>query len=295
MPLLNVGSLNLDLVYRLPSIVAPGQTLPSHDRQLFCGGKGANQSIAAARAGATVLHAGNLGHDGQPLLNALHTEAIDTTLITTHPDAPSGHAIIQVDDAGENAILLFPGTNHRLTPDQITAALDTLDPDTPDHFVLTQNETNRVDELLAAAHDRRLRTAFNPAPMTPDVQHFPLEGVALLIVNETEALALADTPDPERALDRLHARTGGAVVLTLGSQGSLYRDANHPKLHTPAQPVTPVDTTAAGDTFIGFLLARFLAGDPPLHALHTATTAAALAVTRPGAIPSIPRLDELPA
>ncbi len=291
MTVLNYGSLNIDHVYRVPHFVRPGETLTSQDYRRFAGGKGLNQSIALARAGAPVHHAGKIGPEGTWLRDTLTQEGVDTRFVQ-ETEVPTGHAIIQVVPEGENAIVIYGGANRAITPEDARRVLAHFG---PGDWLLLQNEISALAEILALAGERGLHVALNPAPMTPQVVEYPLEHVRLFIVNETEGTALTGEQEPEAILTAMRRRyPHAATVLTLGGQGSLYED-DQGRIHTPAVPVQAVDTTAAGDTFTGYLLAGLLEGLPPARALELAARAAALCVTRPGAAPSIPHRAEVDA
>jgi len=291
MSILVFGSLNIDHVYQVEHLVRPGETLPSTEYRRFQGGKGANQSVALARAGADVFHAGRIGPDGLWLRDAIAAEGVDVTHVGLD-DQPTGHAIIQVDSAGENAILLYGGANLTVTSDDAHYVLS--------HFgegdwLLLQNEISSLPAILLEASERGLSVAFNPAPMTPEVLSYPLEGVSLFVVNQTEGAALAGTENasPETVVGALQARfSNAAILLTLGGDGSLYARGGE-CIQTPAVAVDAVDTTAAGDTFIGYFLAELLAGESVRKSLALASRAAALCVARPGAADSIPRRSEI--
>lgn len=291
MKVLNVGSLNVDHVYRVPHIVRPGETLAGTEYCRFAGGKGANQSVALARAGAEVFHVGQVGPESVWLRERLADEGVNVDQVRV-ADGPGGHAIIQVDPGGQNSIVLFGGANQRIGDEHLTTALTAAQ---PGDILLVQNETNGTAGAIAAAHRAGLRVCFNPAPMSEDVLAFPLDCVDLFVLNEHEAEGLSGESDPERALDALaEGHPQAAVCLTLGARGARYRDAEV-DMHCAARTVKAVDTTAAGDTFIGFLLAGLVRGVSPADALQTACAAAALSVTRAGAMDSIPRRAELDA
>ncbi|MCK5805417.1 MAG: ribokinase [Lentisphaeria bacterium] len=289
MKVLNFGSLNVDHVYGVEHIVRPGETLATSSYNRFPGGKGANQSVALARAGAEVLHAGMVGSDSVWLRERLLSEGVGVEQVLVS-DGPGGHAVIQVDRHGQNSIFLFGGANLAITEEHIASALDAC---VPGDFLLLQNEINVTEELIRAGVDAGLRVCFNPAPMTPDVCSFVLDGLALLIVNEHEGAALSGEGEPDGILEALRARyPDTAVCLTLGARGARYRDGEI-DLQCPAYPGDPVDTTAAGDCFIGFLLAGLAADEPVENALKRASQAAALSVTRPGAMDAMPTLGEI--
>lgn len=288
MKILNFGSANIDHVYRTDRFVLPGETKQCAAYSRNSGGKGLNQSVALAKAGAEVYHAGLLGGEGEFLRGILEENGVDCRFLKT-VDAPSGHAIIEVEGSGQNRIMLFPGTNRMLTEAYADSVLS--------HFgegdvLLLQNETNLVPYLMRRAAERGMRIAFNAAPMDAAVPTYPLALVSWLLVNETEGEALTGEQRPEKIAEVAAARwQGAALVLTLGTDGCLYRDAEQ-TLRLPALRVKAVDTTAAGDTFTGFFLAAAAGGAPPARALQLAAAAAAIAVTRPGAAVSVPTLDE---
>lgn len=289
MTILNFGSVNIDHVYRVDHLVRPGETIASRDYQQFSGGKGFNQSIALARAGADVSHAGRIGADGVWLRAQLAADGADVGFLAV-VDGPSGHALIQVDAEGENAIILFGGANRTFTGEDARAILDNCG---AEDWLLLQNEISAMPEILQLAGERGLRVVFNPAPMGPEVLDYPLDTVSIFVVNETEGEAFTGEDEPDAILGGMRARFPAAtVVLTLGGDGSLYDDGKQ-RVRVPAQKVEAVDTTAAGDTFIGYFLAGLAAGDDPKVALEMATCAAAICVTRPGAAPSIPRREEV--
>jgi len=291
MAILNLGSLNIDRVFRVPRIVVPGETIASHSLQIFAGGKGANQSVALARAGAEVIHFGKIGHDGQWLLDKLGQCGVDTSVILLG-DSPSGQALIQVDDAGQNAIVVSGGANEEITSDDVDRALDACPQAT---WLLVQNETSAVGHAIASAKQRGLRVALNPAPMNDRVREYPLELVDLLCVNQTEAAALSGRVDVEEMLASLAAAWPQCeIVVTLGAEGAICCGPQG-KVRSFARRVTPIDTTAAGDAFLGYYLASRSREVSVAESLEIACRAAALCVTRPGALDSIPTRNEVAA
>ncbi|APE32273.1 ribokinase [Halomonas aestuarii] len=288
----NFGSINLDHFYRVSHLVRPGETLASRDYRVGLGGKGANQSLAMARAGGRVSHWGRLHHQdawARELLGQAGVEVAGVTLV----DAPSGHAIIQVDDHGENAIILFPGANHGFDEADLEARLAAT---RPGDWLLAQNETNALPQVLEQAAERGLHVAFNPAPMGAEVMSLPLERCALLFVNRGEAAWLAGVDEaaaPEALLEGLARRLPETdTVLTLGGEGAWFQGGGQ-RHFQPALSVTPRDTTAAGDTFIGYYLAALQEGQGVTDCLTLAATAAALGVQVEGAAESIPPRDEV--
>lgn len=277
MKVLNFGSLNIDLVYRVRDFVRPGETIAARSFSRFAGGKGLNQSLALARAGARVLHAGMVGADGGFLLELLRENGVDCSLVAVDDDTPTGHAVIQVADSGENSIVLYSGANHRITDALIDRAMEAAE---PGDILLLQNEISCITTIMLRAEERGLRIFFNPAPMTKSVGAYPIEFVDTLIVNETEWEALAGMFSPFKV----------NVLQTLGARGAVYNR----KIIVPAERVeNVVDTTAAGDTFIGYFIAGLLEGRDVESAMKTATRASAWCIQRAGAAPSIPRRSDL--
>jgi ribokinase len=291
MHVLNIGSINIDHVYRVKHFVRPGETLGSSHYHTFAGGKGFNQSVALARAGAHTFHAGKVGKHAEWLLEHLVMEGVDTKFVR-RGDTATGHAVIQVVPSGENAIVLYGGANQCITVEDVEPAISSC---APGDYLLIQNETSAVAEAIQMAHDKGLRIVHNPAPMAQGVHQYPLDLVDLFILNETEAQALFDISEPETVRGRMRKRfPRAAAVLTLGDKGAIYFDADcwH---HEPALPVATVDTTAAGDTFVGFFLAELMRTGNPRTATANGCAAAAICVTRAGAADSIPLRAEVDA
>lgn len=292
MRIINFGSLNIDKVYQVEQFVQPGQTITAKDYTVVAGGKGLNQSLAAARAGADVLHAGAIGAEGRFMAELLQESGADISLLR-EVDGPSGHAIIEINAAGQNRIIVFGGANRSMTSKYIERVLDTA---LSDDWVLLQNEVNLVPEIIQRAHDKGLRVVFNPSPMPENLEELPLACVSLFMVNEIEAAQLAGTDANASFEDTLMAlRTkypNASVVMTVGADGVLY-DGEEGRFRLPAFKVKAVDTTAAGDTFCGYFLAAICAGKPVQTALQEASAASAIAVSRAGAAPSVPTAAEV--
>ncbi len=286
------GSLNIDNVYTVPHFVARGETLAAEELNIFSGGKGLNQSIALARAGLEVFHAGAIGPDGQFLLDELTSAGVDTRFTVMLPDTKTGHAIIQKGPDGDNCILLFGGANQRITREHIERTLEKF---SAGDLLVVQNEICELAYLVSAAKVRGMITALNPSPMERSLLPL-LPQVDYLILNEIEAaqfLGLSQPGDPEEMISELIRRFPAVTVaLTLGDEGSLFARGTE-RIWQEAIPVQAVDTTAAGDTFTGYLLAGLMSGDDPRAAMRYAATAAAIAVTRPGAAPSIPARENV--
>jgi ribokinase len=287
--ILNFGSLNVDHVYTVKRFVAPGETLDADSYSVFAGGKGFNQSIALARAGARVAHAGCVGEDGRWLRDELSGEGVDVEHLR-EVEAPTGHAVIQVDPAGENCILIHGGANQGLTTDHIDAALASV---SGDAAVLLQNETSQLPEIIDRSATRGLHVILNPSPLNDAIGHAPLERVDTFVLNRVEGERLSGEPSADGILAVLRERhPQAAIVLTLGEGGVRYADASGEQ-SGETERVRAVDTTAAGDTFTGYFVAARARGEPVSEALRIACRAAALCVQRPGAAASIPTRDEL--
>jgi ribokinase len=290
MAVYNFGSINIDHVYQVPHFVTPGETLSSSDYHCVLGGKGANQSVACAKAGIDTHHVGAIHESNASMLDAMTQAGVDIQFVNVQSETASGHAIIQVNSEGENAIFLFAGANHLLNEASISEALSSA---SSSDWVLLQNETNAIGDVINHAFAAGIPVAFNPAPMTDDVRNLPLDKVTLLIVNEVEAMQLTQSEsieDAKQALVGMSAHT--QILLTLGKKGVCYLYQST-RIEVPAFSVDAVDTTAAGDTFIGFFLAQFAQGRPIEDALRLASAASAIGVTRQGAVPSIPSLIEV--
>lgn len=283
--LVNLGSLCIDNVYRVGAITRAGETAAASSHARFMGGKGLNQSLAAARAGVATAHVGCVGADGEELVAVLDAAGVDVSAIRRTPNAPSGHAVIQVDASGRNAIVIVGGANRLIETADVDVALDLVE---PGGWLLLQNEINDVPAVLASAAARGARVVLNVAPVDGREAGYDLSSVAILIVNDIEAAALSGEREPEGALAALTARHPSQhVVLTRGELGLLYgRGAERMSLQ--AFEVAAVDATGAGDAFIGYFLSRLIAGASMKDALTTGSAAGALAVTVAGAATSIP-------
>ena len=287
--ILNFGSLNLDFVYKVDHFVKAGETLSATDVTVNCGGKGLNQSIAAARAGAEVYHAGKIGHDGETLREMLRQSGVDTSYVSVS-DGQSGNAVIQVDKDGQNCILIFAGNNRNITEAEIDACLGHFG---EGDYLILQNEINNIPYLMKAAFGRGMKIVFNPSPATEELKNYPLDTVSLLVLNEIEGEMLTGERCPDNILSSLRKMYPSTdVLLTLGSDGSVYSDGKQTVRHG-IYKVTPVDTTGAGDTMLGYFTAGLAAGMPAEKVIDTAAKAAAIAVTRAGAAVSVPTAKEV--
>jgi ribokinase len=281
--------MNIDYVYGVTHVAKARENIAAHTHSVYMGGKGLNQSIALARAGAQVWHVGVIGYDGANLKKILNDNGVDTRLIHSLPGA-SGHAVIQVDANGENSIIIYGGTNQSYTPALIQLALEHSD---PDDIVLLQNEINDVPRIMEKTKAMNRKIVFHFSPTTAHFSHYPLEYVDILILNLKQGRLLTQQEIPDAILASLQRRyPTTAIVLTMGSEGVRFVD-NYERIFVPAERVPPVDATAGGDTFVGYFLARWLLGDDLKSSLTLACRAAALCITRKGAATSIPYLHEL--
>ncbi len=295
MKILNFGSLNIDYTYQVDHFVRAGETLSSEALHTYSGGKGLNQSIALSRAGAAVWHAGAVGDgDGEFLIRQLSEAGVHTELIC-HTEGKTGHAIIQKDPSGQNCILLYGGANQRITramADEVLVGFEAGD------FLVLQNEISEIGYIMEKAHEKGMRIVLNPSPMDEKIFTYPLEFVDYFLLNEIEAAdlcGLSGENDAEQLMNGLTERFPSAkIVLTLGGDGSIYRDGERQIVQGIYQ-VPVVDTTAAGDTFTGYLIAGLQLGENPEMAMDHAARAAAIAVSRPGAAPSVPTRKEMEA
>jgi len=300
--ILNIGSINLDEVFSVPHFIRPGETMASLSYNRFIGGKGTNQSIALARAGASVAHAGMVGADGGVAVDLIGGAGVDISLIGTSGQ-PTGRALIQVDRMGQNCIILYPGANRAISESDVDRFLDGYG---EGDFLLLQNETSCLAYAMERASSRGLKVFFNPSPAEEAITSLPLGTLDCLILNEVEGAFLAGLEPAEaqdmgggasmadlvlKALAKKFPRTN--LVLTLGSAGVSYLGADGRALHHDAVDAEVVDTTAAGDTFTGYFIAAVMRGAGPELALHEASVAASICVSRQGASPSIPTRAEL--
>lgn len=289
MKILNFGSCNIDYVYKLDHIVTAGETETTERLDLFPGGKGLNQSISVARAGMKVYHAGCLGEDGQMLMDILNENSVDTSFIKL-ADCKNGHAIIQVNGSGENSIFLYPGSNVMITTDFVDEVLSHFE---AGDFILLQNEINNIGYIIDKAYEKGMKVVLNPSPFNEVIAGVDLSKLAYLVLNEVEAKEFSHADSTEKTLDFFaESFPNLKIMLTLGSKGCVYME-NGERLYQPIFEVKAVDTTAAGDTFTGYFIAGIARGENYATILKTASCASAISVSRNGAAPSIPTLDEV--
>ena len=293
MKVLCFGSLNIDYVYSVPHFISGGETLAARSLKVFSGGKGLNQSVALAKAGLNVFHAGAVGDEGMFLVRELEAVKVDTSFIKCLKDVLTGHAIIQNNDNGDNCIILFGGANRKIT---ITQIEETLSNFSEGDALILQNEINDIEYIAEHAKKHGMIVALNPSPMEENI--IPVFRYAdYILLNEVEAGQFLnrnisnETPEKISAMLR-EKLSDKKIILTLGTQGAVYSDEKI-SFHQPAVKVKAVDTTAAGDTFTGFFLAGIFEGQTPQWAMNFAANASAIAVTKHGAAPSIPTREEV--
>ncbi len=289
MKVLVFGSLNIDYVYQVDHIVSNGETEASSGMSENCGGKGLNQSIALARAGVSVCHAGMVGTEGDILIDACVKNGVNVDFIRKS-EGRSGHTIIQVDKNGNNAIILFGGANRCITEafiDEVLSHFESGD------MILLQNEVNLLDVIIDKACAKGMQIVLNPSPYDTALDTCDLAKLSYFILNEIEGNQMTGEKEPEKIIRAIHQKYPNAkIVLTLGSEGSMYFDEGK-TYRQGIYKVKPVDTTAAGDTFTGFFFSSVIKGFTPSESLALAAKASAIAVTRHGALDSIPTLDEV--
>lgn len=289
------GSLNLDRVYQVEHIVSPGETIASGKLQTFCGGKGLNQAIAFSKAGADTYLAGKIGADGEALKEACTYYGVRTDFLLSS-DLPSGHAIIQVDQQGQNSILLFGGANQAQSKAEIDQILQHFT--NGDRLVL-QNEINELPYLIQTAAAKGMELILNPSPYHPDLKNCGLDKLSWLILNEVEAFQMTGETKTTAIMAKLKQLCPNAgIVLTLGEEGAVcfWKEELCQQACFPAKVL---DTTAAGDTFTGYFFTELLFSRKTTEkekieaALYAAAKAASITVSRNGAADSIPKRQEL--
>lgn len=289
MKVLCFGSANLDHVYKVDHFTVPGETQGCLEYNIKCGGKGVNQAIAMALAGNDTYFAGIIGSDGGLLKDALVDKGVHIDYMKIS-NKPTGHAIIEVDQSGQNHILLYGGTNKEIDFEYIDEVLS--------HFskgdiVVLQNEINNVPYIIERCYEKEMKIFFNAAPYDIAVKNYPIEKVTWLVVNETEGAALSNEEDYEKIIQTLKQKYPHTHILfTMGKEGSrVLTDKEDIKVE--ALKVNAVDTTGAGDTYIGYFVRGIVEEMPLLETAQMATKASAIAATRFGAVDSIPNYEEV--
>ena len=295
MKVLCFGSLNIDYTYKVPHFVKKGETLASERLQVFGGGKGLNQSVALAKAGTEVYHAGSIGQDGMFLLDMLKDAGANTDFVKILDTVRTGNAIIQNDKSGDNCIILYGGANQAITREQVDEAMEHFQ---AGDFLILQNEINELGYIVEKAHEKGMIIVLNPSPMNEKILALPLDVINYFILNEVEAAQILGKEDKgeesweQIADDLLKKFPQATIVLTMGSEGSVFKNQKETVCQS-IYKVQAVDTTAAGDTFSGYFIGGILGGLSAKEAMDQASKASAIAVTRKGAAPSIPLLAEV--
>lgn len=289
MKILNFGSCNIDYVYKLDHIVAVGETELSRSMSVFPGGKGLNQSIATARAGASVYHAGCIGAEGELLLDTMSESGVDLRYIK-RVEEKNGHAIIQVSEKGENSIFLYAGSNAMITEDFVDFVIGEFE---KGDVIVLQNEINNMDYIINSAYKKGMTIVLNPSPIDEKIAGLDYNMISYVVLNEIEGEHISGQKVPEKIISVLKNKYPSLkVVLTLGDKGCMYYDGKD-IYHHPAYEVEAVDTTAAGDTFMGYFVACLVSGEESYKSIEKASLASAIAVSRNGAAPSIPYCEEV--
>ena len=287
MKILNFGSINKDFFYSVNDFVKPGETISSIKYNVKIGGKGLNQSVGISKAGQKIYHAGIINKDDTFILDKLKKWNINCENIVLG-DNPTGHAIIQVDKNGENSIIIHGGANHDFDIKFIKSVLSKFD--SGDILVL-QNEINNIKEIIDRAHHKKMKIVFNPAPFNNEILSYDLNKISTIILNQTEGEALSKEKKPDGILKVLNSKFNNTeIILTLGEKGSLYSFKDE-LLKIKAHKVDTIDTTGAGDTFIGYYVAGIASEISKKNNLNRASEAAAIATTKLGGAESIPKIN----
>lgn len=289
MKVLNMGSLNIDYVYSVPHIVCAGETLASDEMNIYPGGKGINQSVALAKAGVEVYHCGLIGEDGKMFISECEKYGVNAKYIK-QIDVKTGHTIIQVDEKAQNCILLYGGANQHFTEEYIDEVIGDFE---KGDILLLQNEINNIPYIVNKAYEKGMVIALNPSPYNSKLEGVDMEKVSIFLLNEVEGEQITGSSKPNEIIKILLDKYSDArIVLTLGGDGAIYADKRS-YIHQPIFKVDAVDTTAAGDTFTGYFIAGLIEEMDIKDILRMSAKASSVAVTRKGAIPSIPYKKEV--
>lgn len=298
MAVLVFGSINIDRTFKLPHTLALGETLLSSSLSIQAGGKGANQAVALSKAGIKTYMAGSIGTDGLWIRDQLKEYGVNTSLIKVKDDCYTGTATILLDNEGRNSIILYGGGNRENDGEYIDKVLSNFE---RGDWIVLQNEINNLDLIIMKAKKKGMKICLNPSPFEKELLSLPLEEVDLLVLNEVEMQQLMelqisdDIDDYKSKLKKLSSKLHSSMLLlTLGEKGSLLKNPAHEDiLYAPIVKTDVRDTTAAGDTFLGYFLSSIIDGKPDEEALRRATRASSIAVSRAGAMDSIPLNYEL--
>jgi ribokinase len=289
MRVLNIGSMNLDHVYNVDHIIQPGETQATGGMNIFLGGKGINQSMALAKAGVDVYHGGMIGKDGYVFIDACKEYGVHSDYIKSI-EGKTGHTVIQVDKNAQNSILLYGGANVMLTKEYVDDVLSNF---TSEDILLLQNEVNMLPYIIEQAYAKGMTIALNPSPFNDALKECDLTKISIFLLNEIEGGQVTGLTEPEEILAKMQEMYPKAkIVLTLGKDGAIYAEKGK-TYHQPIYKVEAVDTTAAGDTFIGYFISGLVRQLEITEILKLASKASSITVTRKGSSSSIPTLDEV--
>lgn len=287
MRILNFGSINYDFVYKVDEFPTSGETITSKDYHKYFGGKGLNQSVAIANSGLDVVHAGQVGFDGLDAIEYLNKFKI-TSKLSINDRQPTGHALIQVNNSGKNNIILYEGSNKNISEEFIDEVFQDFQ---ADDFLVIQNEINAIPYIINKANEIGMKIFFNPAPFDDDVKKYPLRKIDYFILNEHEAMGLTDTKSIQEALTVFKEDwSDSKIIVTLGELGSCYI-YNNKINYFGRYEVKTVDTTSAGDTFIGYFVSGIANKKTIQSAILVASKAAAITVSKKGTSITIPKKE----
>ena len=287
MKILNIGSINKDFFYSVNDFVKPGETISSNKFHVKIGGKGLNQSVAISKAGKKVYHAGIINKDDKFLIDKLKKWNVNCDNIL-FSDNPTGHAIIQVNKRGENSIIIHAGANYDLDKKFIASTISKFE---SEDILLIQKEVNSIGDIIDIGYEQKMKIIFNPAPFKKEILNYDLNKISILILNYTEAKNLSGQNTPTKILDFLNKKYKETeIILTLGNKGSIY-SFNGNMIKIDAKKIKTIDSTGAGDTFIGYYVASIAKGLNTEESLKRANKAAAISTTKLGAAESIPEIN----
>lgn len=289
MSIVNFGSLNIDYVYHVPHFCTEDECVRAKTLQMTVGGKGLNQSVVISRAGAKVYQAGLIGPNGNVLKAYLEENHVDTSLLQACQTL-QGHAVVQINPAGEHSTFVYGGSNSQLTPEVVDRCLA---PFSRGDFLLLQNEVTSIPYMIEAAYEKRMRIIFNASPVDQDIFRSNCNKAEWLVVNEIECMEIADCDETTAAFAKMQQMYPDAgILLTLGNDGAVcYRDGD--VIVQKAYPVKLADTVGAGDAFVGYFIAALSKNHPLEECLDMAAKAGAITVSREGAASAFPTIEEV--
>lgn len=294
MSVLVFGSVNIDRTFRIPRWIECGETISSLSLSTQAGGKGANQAASLARAGGSVKLAATIGPDGLWIKNKLDSYGVDTSLMRVKENTFTGTATILLDEKGRNSIVLYGGGNRENDEEYIKKVFQSFG---EGDWLVIENEINNLHLIIESARERKMRICFNPSPFEKELLSSDWSGIDLIVVNEVEIAQLmkGKSGSWKEILTSAHALfPASSILLTLGEEGSMFLDRKEGEIISRAIIRTDVvDTTGAGDTFLGYFLSSIIRGLTPSDALERATRASSIAVSRAGAMDSIPLRGEV--